>query len=234
MLQLKKIFLSLGIICTCASHSIAQGFAVTLGTQVPLQYNIGLEYEFSKRITGSLSLGVLTKPYDKIILQAMNALGTDEALTNTIGTAFSYGLIVQPGVHWHFSKKYYAGIYGQYMYLQANDAPKDLIESYYGVTLTAPKAPRNQPPESDLIVSSNLYNAGLLIGRRFFFKNPRLQARIEVALAKTLYSYSSVSSTNYYLSNLSSEVNTELSYYYWNYGYIPTLNIYLSFKLHKS
>ena len=84
---------------------------------------------------------------------------------------------------------------------------------------------------NDLQLTSNLYNVGLLIGRRFHFKNPKWQFRTEFAIAKVLGSKTKLSSDYRDLVNLSVIVNDELEEYYWEYGYLPSLNFYLAYKL---
>lgn len=234
---MKKILIRLYILfvfCGYYNSGNAQNHSVFVGTQIPLQYSIGYSYQISPKFSSSLQLGLLTKPYDKIILNILDAMGTDDALTNTIGESFSYGLLVQPTVYWHWNEKYYIGVYGQWTYLRENDAPKDVIEAYYGTDIdTAPSKRNRQRSGNSLTLESNLYNLGLLVGRSFFFKNPRLQLRIELATAKTLTSSSQISSEARDLSTLSEKVDVILGDYYWNYGYIPTLNVYLVYQFGK-
>lgn len=233
----KKCALGLSAFLFFSSIAIlkAQNTYVVAGVNVPFQYAAGIEYTLSKKFSIGFNAGIVTKPFDKIILEIMNSLGTSTSVTNTIGESFSFGYTLQPTLYWHFYRKYYAAIYGQYGYLQANNAPQDAIEAYYGVSLSQYPIRRNTTQQADIIFSSSIYNAGLLVGRRFNFKKggSRFHLRTELAFTKIFGSYSTLSSGTRDLSKLSTEADAEMKDYYWQYGYLPTVNIYIAFRLNK-
>jgi hypothetical protein len=204
----------------------AQSSEIAIGTQVPLIYSIGYEYKLKQPFSFNLQLGLLTKPYDKAILSTLKLFGTDEALVNTIGNAFTYGICLQPTIKYHYKKNYF-GVYYSYYNLNAKDAPVQAIESYYGVSIPT----KTGRTERTFNLVSNLHNAGLLYGRRIAFKNPKLELRLEFAVAKTFTSDSYLyGSSGFSNPTLNSLIDQELRAYYLQYGYLPSLNIFFVYK----
>ncbi|MFN8206849.1 MAG: hypothetical protein U0T82_05495 [Bacteroidales bacterium] len=203
---------------------LTQTASVQIGTQVPLFYSAGFELEAKNGLAFNFQSGILTKPYDAAILGTLKLFGTDEAIVNTIGEAFDYGFILQPSVKYHF-KKWYTGLSYSYYSLVASDAPASLIENYYGITL--PVTARNK----ELQLNSELQNAGILFGREFQFKNPGWQLSLELSLAKTFWSRSRLSNDNGDLPRLSAPIDEELNQYFIEYGYLPSINVFLVRKL---
>lgn len=197
----------------------AQTSSVQVGTQFPLMYAVGYEYQFKNDISFNFQGGILTKPYDEIILTVLESYSDNKALMSTIGEAFKYGLIIQPTLKYHFSKNYF-GLYYSYFWLYAEDTPMDAFENYYGISL--PIGIR----QDEMKLKSELLNIGLLYGRKFYFKNPSFQVWLELSLAKTCWSYSELTHEDYNLENLSNSVDEELNEYYMKYGYLPSINIY--------
>ena len=197
---------------------------VFIGTQIPVCYSLGIEKGFSDLVALSLQGGILTSPYDKIILNILKSFGTEDVLVNTVGEAFSHGLVIQvtPTVQ---TKRWYGGPFYSFFSLVAKDAPADLIENYYGVDIPD----RIQSRTRELILTSNLHNAGILIGRKFDLKT-KLELRTEISFAKTFNSSSKLSTANYDFENISTSIDEELSKYYKDFGYIPSLNLFLAYK----
>lgn len=197
----------------------AQTSSVQIGTQFPLMYAVGYEYQFKNDISFNFQAGVLTKPYDEIILNVLESYSDNKALMSTIGEAFKYGLIIQPTLKYNFSKNY-IGLYYSYFWLYAEDTPMEAFENYYGVSL--PIGIR----QDEMKLRSELLNIGLMYGRRFYFKNPSFQIWLELSLAKTCWSYTELTHEDYNFESLSNSVDEELNEYYMKYGYLPSLNIY--------
>jgi hypothetical protein len=202
----------------------AQSISLQLGTQIPLMYSGGFEFEFKKGLALNAQAGILTKPYDAAILEALKMFGTNEALVNTIGDAFSYGYVMQPAIKYHY-RKWITGITYSYFSLVAKDAPVNLIENYYDVSL--PPAYRN----IQLRLDSKLQNAGMLVGRRIILKNPDWQIVLECSLVKTFWSRSKLTTENVDLYFLSTAIDLKLQEYYIEYGYLPSINLFLTRKI---
>jgi hypothetical protein len=137
----------------------SQRAQLQLGTQVPLNYSLGIEYKlFPDRLSGNMQFGLLTAPYHTAILELLKAFGTDEAIVNTIGEAFSSGLILQPSLKYHWKNNYTGLTYSHYA-LTANDAPTDAIETYYGMEI-----PGRNRRQNEITLTSGLHNAGIFYG----------------------------------------------------------------------
>ncbi len=224
----KTVFQITIIIILLANTTFAQKSIIQLGTQIPLMYSIGYELDINNKISFNTQIGILTKPYDVTILEILKLFGTEEPLTNTIGEAFNFGFIFQPTIKYNF-KKNYIGAYYSYYSLNAEETPTDAIENYYNIYL--PSRIKNRTNE--FILNSKLHNIGLLFGRKFELKNPTLELRLELAFAKTFKSKSKLSSEFGDMSTISSLIDNELDYYYINYGYLPSFNIFIIKKITK-
>jgi hypothetical protein len=231
--QMKNLFLSCLLILIC-SASIAQ-HSIKVGTQIPIQYAIQYDYQFHPNWSGNAQVGVLTKPYDQAILSTLKSLGVDQEIVNVLTSAFNFGVITQAGANYHF-KKNYVGITGSWMHLQATDAPVSAVEAAFGVSVTTyPVRPRQSlRTPVELTLSSDLFNAGILYGRRFTFKNPRIELHTEFGFAKTVASKSYIESEQRSVESLSALVDNELQTDYLNYGYLPSINIFFVYKLGKN
>ena len=188
--------------------------------------------------------------------------------------------------------KWYAGLFGQHVTINASASYEYLLTS----DLYTNELSQDETALIDLFVNSGssdgfsllgtsfdlsdkmevktqLFQAGLKIGRRFFFKNPRWEIRTELAFSKNLYSstessydealFADVLDTyetlqenpglldnefiRAYLDDLGIEEvpldadlsgaldfetkEDEVDTFFNQYGYIPTLNIHLSYLL---
>jgi hypothetical protein len=194
------------------------------GSNIPLFYSMGYDYRFIDKASFDIQLGLLATPYDKVILKVLEVFDTDEMLVNTIGEAFSVGYNFQPSVRWHFGK-YHLGIYYSYLMLHANESPASAMENYYGVSIP-------DPQYRELSLHSNLHSGGLVFGREFQFNNPAFRLNLELSAAKTFASQSLLKGkdgrTLKYMSEL---IHTELSIYYTDYGYLPSVNVFFTYTL---
>lgn len=208
-----------------AQHSIK------IGTQIPIQYAVQYDYQFHSKWSANLQGGVLTKPYDQAILSVLKSLGVEQDILNVLKSAFNFGVITQGGVNYHFNKNY-VGITGSWMHLQAADAPITAVEAAFGVSVaTYPIRPRQSlKTPTQLTLRSDLFNAGILYGRRFAFKNPRIELHTEFGFAKVIASESYVESEQRSVESLSNLVNTELQTDYINYGYLPSINVFFVYR----
>lgn len=211
----------------------ASEFKLKIGTQIPLQYNLGAEFNANKYIGVSGNFGVLTKPYDKAILGILKAFGTEEVYIEIIQSAFALGLVGDFGFTIHCNKKNYFRLFGQYVALSADDTPVDLIETYYNINLDGNRFNRNN--EINLSMKSNLLQAGLTYGHSFALPNPRMKIDLELSVSKNISANTELFLNQNYLLNASTLINSDLEKMYFDYAYIPSINIYFTYilKQHK-
>lgn len=205
--------------------------SLKIGTQFPVQYAIQYDYQFHPRWSAHAQIGVLTKPYDQIILEILSTLGTDQEIVNVLSSAFSFGVVTQVGSSYHFGKNY-VGVLGSWVHLSAADTPISAIEAAFDVSVSSyPTRPRQSSLNPiRLTLASNLFNVGILYGRRFTFSNPKIEIHTEFSFAKTIGSYSYVESQQRSLESLSVLVDTELKTIYHDYGFLPSVNVFFVYK----
>jgi len=233
---MKNLFVAGLLFLNILAFSQSQKPSSQLGihAEIPVQIGIGFETFLSKRISVQVQGGVLTEPNSTLIISSLEALGTDPEIILMIENTFKFGIVGELGVRYNF-KKNYAGAFFQNISLSGNDTPTSLIESYYDVDLsTYPTRPRkNSTVETSLTLRSQLYQVGVLYGRRLSFKNPRWNLNLELGISKNIASSSELSSENKNLEALSAEVEKELDYWYSNYAYVPSLTVVLAYSLKK-
>jgi hypothetical protein len=226
------LLLSLGL---CVFHCLVAQHAIKVGTQIPIQYALQYDYQFHPKWSANIQAGVLTKPYDRVILDLLKSFGVSQELVNVLTNAFNFGTIAQAGVNYHF-KKNYIGITGSWIHLQAADAPISAVENAFNVSIASyPQRPQQsvRTPVT-LTLASDLFNAGILYGRRFTFKNPTIELHTEFGFAKVLGSSSYIDSPQKSLDVLSILVDNELKNEYLDYGYLPSINIFFVYKFGKN
>jgi hypothetical protein len=208
---------------------------VFIGTQVPLQFTGGLGYQFSDRVSARAQAGFITKPYSGFIVDAMEAFGLDKYLGRVIRKAFRSGTVFGIGPVYHFGKNY-VGVYGQYMHLKGGGiTPADALSVYFKKDFT--EFDLTGLPVFEFSMQSNMVNAGALFGRRFDLKNPRLSINGEIGLSKIVASRNSFSSNRTLIDrtslarNLYADLDKEMQDAYWKHGFVPTLNLYLVYRL---
>lgn len=210
------------VLLVLASNRAGYGQYVQAGTQIPLNYTLGGGWDFSKRISAEMRTGILTFPFDRAILAMLQGFGTDAAITNTIGNAFDFGVALQPSLDFHLGK-YHLGAEYAYHFLRAKDPPAALIESYYGVTLPRRLGSR----ENTFVLVSHLHAAGIRLGRVFDLSQPGWELKVELAVSKVFASSSVLSGDFGDMQRASALIDAELNRYYIDYGYLPSLNVFL-------
>jgi hypothetical protein len=222
------------VVMMAACSSLFAQHSIKIGTQFPSQYAVQYDYQFHPKWSANGQVGVLTEPYDQIILSLLQTLGVEKALVSVISNTFKFGTISQLGINHHF-KKNYVGVTGSWMHLQAANASVASVESAFNTTVASyPFRPRQTTsgPVS-LTLASDLYNVGALVGHRFTFKNPRIELHTEFSFAKVVGSTSTVESPQKSVETLSALVDQELKTTYLDYGYLPSINVYFVYKLGK-
>ena len=206
-----------------------------IGTQIPLQYTAGYAYRFSNRLSGRVQLGVLTKPYDQFIRNAMEAFGLDQELGRVIEKSFRGGTLLGAGANYHFGKNY-AGVYGQYLHLRSGGvSPADALGIYFKQDFSG-FDPRGVP-NFVFSMQSNLFQVGALYGRQFQLPHPRWRVDAELSLAKVVASKSTFASNRPIIDrtglaqSLYQTLNREVGAAYRQHGWLPTINVYLVYQL---
>jgi len=207
---------------------------VRIQAEVPVQFGLGYEARLSKRFSAQFELGLLTEPNTSLILSTLEALGTDQSVVLMVEDAFQSGIVFEAGGRYNF-RKYYTGVFAQLLLLTGKDTPNDLVESAMGVDLSDyPTRPnRNRTTETTLQLNSNLVQVGVMIGRRFPFKNGRTEFDVEFGFSKNIYSSSSISSETRNYETLSTAVDTYLADIYTDYAYVPSLTLALCHRIGK-
>lgn len=215
--------------------SLVAQHSIKIGTQFPIQYAIQYDYQFHPKWSANAQIGVLTKPYDDVILNVLGVLGVEQQIVNVLSSAFKFGVITQLGSNYHFGKNY-VGALGSWIHLNAADTPVSAVEAAFNVSVAAyPTRPRqsNLNPVS-LTLASDLYNVGILYGRRFTFANPKIELHTEFSFAKTIASSSYVESPQRALESLSTMVDAELKTTYLDYGFLPSINVFFVYKFGRN
>lgn len=205
------------------------------GTQIPLQFTVGFEYRLSRQLSARVQAGIISKPYSGFVVDAMEAYGMDKYLARVIRKSFRGGTVLGLGTNFHFRKNY-LGLFGQYMRLNAGGiTPADALSIHFKKDFS--EFNLNGLPVFEFTMQSNMINAGLLFGRQFHLRNPRFAINAEAGIAKIVASKNSFSSNRKivdqtrFASNLYKELDEEMRSAYWKHGFIPTLNLYLVYRL---
>jgi hypothetical protein len=208
---------------------------IFIGSQIPVQFTAGYGYQFSDRFSLRTQAGLVTKPYSGFIVNAMEAFGMDKYLAQAIKKSFRSGTVLGAGPNYHFGKSY-IGIYGQYMHLKGGGiTPADALSIHLKKDFTDFNV--GGLPLFEFSLQSNLMNIGALFGRSFQLRSPRLSINGEISLSKIVASKNSFSSNRtivdrtVYAQNLFKEIDNDMRDAYWKYGFIPTINMYLIYRL---
>jgi hypothetical protein len=207
---------------------------IIAGTQIPLQYNAGLQYRFTPTLSGRVQLGIFTKPYDQLLVSTMQIFGLEKNLGRLIENSLEMGFTANLGANYHFGKNY-VGINTQLVRLQGSTSLANALSVYFNDDFSF-LAPGGQSL-LDVSARSNLFNLGLLYGRRFTLPNPRFAILAEGGLAKIMASHNRFSLGNDFLESiplvqeLYSNLDADFRRAYWRHGFIPTLSIYLTYQL---
>ena len=200
-----------------------------------MQFTAGYGYQFSNRFSARIQAGFLTKPYEGLIVNSLEAFGMDKYLGRVIKKAFRNGTVLGLGGNYHFRKNYIA-LTGKYIHLKGGGiTPADALSVYFAQDFS-----NFDPaglPAFEFSMQSNLLNIGALYGRQFQLRNPRLSINAEAGLSKIVASQNSFHSNRSLVDqsafgqNVYKELDKEIRKNYWKYGFIPTVSLYLIYHL---
>lgn len=224
---MKKTFFALFLLVSITLNAQNEKpIILEFGTEFPLNYSIGFGADIYNNVQFALRTGILAKPYDAIILNTLNLFGVEESYTNTIGDSFTYGIVLKGGLNYKFAG-FYVGAFYSFFRLNAADVPTDLLNNFYGINLPISST-------LDFIeyhLRSNLHNLGVSVGKSFPI-NDQFSIGGECSMAKTVASKSGVSSNfDPDMVMATGIIHNELNPLFKKHGYLPSLNIFIRFKL---
>ena len=197
-----------------------QNIEVEAGTEIPLNYSIGIGYSLNENIQFNLRTGILTMPYDNLIISLLGRYATDESETNTIQDAFQFGVMAKAGINYKFSN-FYTGAFYSFWRLQATDIPTDLLNNYFDLNL---------PPMSydliDYTLKSDLHNFGILIGKSFPLKEG-MAVGTEFSISKTFITKNELSNNFDEMTLATGYVHDILDPLLMKYGFLPSINVFI-------
>ncbi len=208
----------------------AQQLKISAGTQVPLQHAMGIQARPIPAFSVQADLGIITRPYDGMILQFLEWFNTGEEYLRMIEGAFELGGSADLRVQGHLGN-WYAGAYGQYISLRAADRPLDLIENYYHIDLDGfPEFRRLNITSQEVQLKSELVQLGVTAGREFLFASPRWGMFLEVSVSKNIASRNRGYASGKELRTLTVLIDDELDPVYRAYAYIPSVNVGVTYR----
>ncbi|CCH03088.1 hypothetical protein FAES_5089 [Fibrella aestuarina BUZ 2] len=213
-----------------ASHTL---FA---GLQVPLNYTVGYRYQVSQRISVQAQGGLIAAPFDRYTLALMEGFGLDPTLSRVIDRSFRRGSSASLGVNIHANSPWYGGLFGQYTYFSAGPiTPADGLSVYFKQDFSG--FGLLDSPSFVFNLQSSLWLAGLRVGRSFQFGDSPFGLATELSLSKIVATQNTFSSnralvdglgvTQRLYGNLNNEIDTKLR----QHGFLPTLNVLLTYRL---
>ena len=208
----------------------AQQLKVSAGTQVPVQYAVGIQYRPFPSFSAQAGLGVITRPYDGMILQFLEWFNTDQEYLRMIEGAFEAGGSADLRLQGHLGN-WYLGAYAQYITLRAADRPLDLIENYYNIDLDGfPEFRRLNITSNEVQLKSELFQLGVAAGREFHFASPRWGMFLEVSVSKNIASRNRGYANGKEMRTLTVLIDDELDPVYRAYAYIPSVNVGVTYR----
>jgi hypothetical protein len=224
--------------CLTVGSLRAQGrHELMIGTQVPIQFTAGYQYNASDRFAIRGQFGLLTPPYNKVILRSMEAFGFDKKLSRAVDEAFRQGLVGTLAPQLRFGS-HSVVLQGQYVSLNGSITLQRAAALYLDRELPdlsgIPFLPVATPT---LNTRSNLFLLGLGYGWRISPPDSRVSVQLEAGFSKILGSSNKFSSNIGVLDRTGlvqgvyGQMDNRLKDSYRDYGYVPSLSVYLVYAL---
>jgi|GEM_PF-2853107 len=232
------LFAALLLTCLGFGNLRAQGrHELMIGTQVPVQLTLGYQYNAGDRFAIRGQFGVLTPPYDKVILKSMEAFGFDKRLSTAVDEAFRTGLVGTLAPQLRFGN-HSVVLQGQYVTLNGSITLQRAAQLYLDRDLpdlsAIPFLPAVMPA---LNTRSNLFLLGLGYGWRIAPPDSRVSVQLEAGFSKIMASSNRFSSNIGILDRTDlvqgvyGQMDNRLKDSYRKYGYVPSLGVYLVYAL---
>ena len=208
---------------------------VLVGTQIPLQFTAGYQYQVSVHFSARAQAGILTRPYQGLIVNSLEAFGLDKNLGRVIKKAFRTGTLLGIGTNYHFGKNY-IGVAGKYIHLKGGGiTPADALSVYFKQDFSG--FDPTGLPAFEFNMQSDIFNIDALFGHEFQLQHPRLSINAEFSLSKIIasqnnfYSNRSLIDGTAFARNIYKQLDKEIQSAFWKYGVIPTISVYLVYHL---
>lgn len=212
------------------------GHTISAGLQVPLNYTLGYEYRFSRRLSVQAQAGLIAAPFDRYTLKLLEGFGLDPTLSGVIDRSFRQGSLIRLGMGIHANSAWHGTIFGQYIHFSAGPiTPADGLEVYFNRDLSGFSLLNS--PAFVFNLQSNLLIGGVRVGRSFAFSNSRFGLNTELSLGKIFKTQNTFSSNRSVIdglgvtqrlhADLDGEIDTKLR----QHGFLPTLNVLLTYRL---
>ena len=212
------------------------GHTVFVGLQAPLNYTVGYRLQVNRRFSVQAQGGLIAAPFDRYTLKLLEGFGLDPTLSQVIDRSFRQGSSASLGITVHTNSSWYGTLFGQYIHFSAGPiTPADGLGVYFkrdfsGFGLL-------DSPAFVFNLQSNLWITGIRLGRSFRFGNSRFGLNTELSLAKIVTTQNAFSSnrsgidglavTQRLYTSLDDEIATKLR----QHGFLPTLNVLLTYRL---
>ena len=203
--------------------------------ETPLMYGLGYEGNFHQNFSVSLRYGFLTQPNINILLWGMEQRGTDSTAINILREAINFGQVASFGVNGLY-KGFYAGIYGQYIYLKGEETIGNLADNAIGVDINTLILQAGNPlllalfnPNSPLIIKSTLWQFGGRLGKRFNL-NEKWDLHVEIAYSMNVSSTSVLESESAIIEAFTDQVAEFVDEIYKEDADILGVNLGLMYK----
>jgi hypothetical protein len=197
-----------------------QSHWIKAGTNAPVQHALQYEFQTGGRVFMAVEAGYVPKGYQRTIFNAIRGVSNNpivpDLVQSTLRSANTYSL--RAGL---LLGKFHVAAYGQQLALRGGGQPISLMGAYFDTD------PSHVP---HIGFRAQLYQLGLNAG----FRQPlgrRFQLHAEVSFARTVASPVSFTSSNEGFANLSGMLASELKRSIKQYGYVPSANVYLAYRL---
>lgn len=212
------------------------GHTVFVGLQVPLNYTVGYRMQLSRRISVQAQGGLIAAPFERYTLKLLEGFGLDPNLSRVINQSFRQGSSASLGLNIHANSPWYGTLFGQYAHFSAGPiTPADGLGVYFREDFSGFGLLNS--PTFVFNLQSNLWIAGIRVGRSFQFTNSRFGLNTELSLAKVMATKNNFSSnrtgidglgvTQRLYGTLENEIDAKLR----QNGFLPTLNVLLTYRL---
>jgi hypothetical protein len=210
--------------------------SVFAGLQIPLNYTAGYQFQFSKRFSVQAQGGLIAAPFDRYTLKILEGFGLDPNLSGVIDRSFRQGSSASLGITVHANSPWYGTLYGQYIHFSAGPiTPADGLGVYFNQDFSSFGLLNS--PAFVFNLQSNLWVAGIRLGRSFRFGDSPFGLNTELNLGKIMSTQNNFSSnrsgidglgvTQRLYNTLENEIDTKLR----KNGFLPTLNVLLTYRL---
>jgi len=198
-----KFTITIFCVLMFSQNSDAQYLRATAGTDIPMQYLLGLNYQQGKFASVEMSLGYVGYPYNGDLYRVIRVPEKHQARKEFLMETTDDGWVWGMGVNGHY-KKWYGGVFFQRLELHASASYRYILGSDLFQQEIGPEdrilvnAFLDQNIDIAGVAGVNLddlmrlntvaWQGGIKIGRRFFFKNRRWEFRAELGLSMNLSS----------------------------------------------